>query len=222
MEFIILWIACAFIGGKIGGKKGQGGTGFILGLLFGPVGCLMILAMSGDTVDCPHCRSKISPKATTCPKCAKDISRHDDLIDFNVDNPNFFSFEEWKNIFFTKDKKNKELNEEALKSIFEKEREHFNKENKHYVTKANNNQTESSYLKKLDNDLANLKISMTTYDLLKKKYLSEQKVEIESNEALTSDLDVEQRLNKLSLLKDKGLITDSEYNEKREEILKSL
>ena len=34
MGFIILWIACAFIGGKIGGKKGQGGTGFILGLLF--------------------------------------------------------------------------------------------------------------------------------------------------------------------------------------------
>ena len=63
---------------------------------------------------------------------------------------------------------------------------------------------------------------MTTYDLLKKKYLSEQKAELESNEALTSDLDVEQRLNKLSLLKDKGLITDSEYNEKREEILKSL
>mgnify|MGYP006178527043 CR=1 FL=1 len=82
---------------------------------------LMILAMSGDTVDCPHCRSKISPKATTCPKCAKDISRHDDLIDFNVDNPDFFSFEEWMNIFFTKDKKNKELNEETLKSIFEKE-----------------------------------------------------------------------------------------------------
>jgi hypothetical protein len=63
---------------------------------------------------------------------------------------------------------------------------------------------------------------MTTYDLLKKKYLSEQKAELESNEALTSDLDVEQRLNKLSSLKDKGLITESEYNEKREEILKGL
>ena len=170
MGFIVLWIACAVIGGFIGGNRGRGGTGFILGLLFGPVGCFMILAMSGDRVNCPHCESKISPKATSCPKCTKD------LIELDTN---------------------------------------FSKENK-------NNQTESSYLKKLDNDLANLKISMTTYDLLKKKYLSEQKVEIESNEALTSDLDVEQRLNKLSLLKDKGLITDSEYNEKREEILKSL
>ena len=71
MGFIILWIACAFIGGKIGGKKGQGGTGFILGLLFGPVGCLMILAMSGDTVDCPHCRSKISQKQQLAPNVQK-------------------------------------------------------------------------------------------------------------------------------------------------------
>ena len=123
MGFIVLWIACAVIGGFIGGNRGRGGTGFILGLLFGPVGCFMILAMSGDRVNCPHCESKISPKATSCPKCTKD------LIELDTN---------------------------------------FSKENK-------NNQTESSYLKKLDNDLANLKISMTTYDLLKKKYLTHQR-----------------------------------------------
>ncbi len=179
MGYIIFFIACAFIGTAIGENKGRGITGLILGLLLGPLGCIIIYFIPGNRVNCPHCKSLVSPKATTCPGCSKDIIPDYGDKDYNISNPDFFSFEEWRNIFLTKEKSNKDFDDKTLKTIFQKEREYFNKKNKHYhyVTKANNSSQTNNALK---------------------------------------------RLNDLSSLKDKGLITDSEYNEKREEILKSL
>ena len=166
MIYVVIWICFAVIGSFIGEKKGRQNTGIVLGLLLGPIGLIIILAMDGDKISCPHCKTKISPRATSCPRCTKDIK--------------------------------------------------IRKENK-------KSQTEWSYLKKLDHDLADKKISTAAYTALKNEYVAHKR-EHNKDETYSEDLDddVEQRLSKLSSLKEKGLITESEYNEKREEILKSL
>ena len=166
MIYVVIWICFAVIGSFIGEKKGRQNTGIVLGLLLGPIGLIIILAMDGDKISCPHCKTKISPRATSCPRCTKDIK--------------------------------------------------IRKENK-------NSQTEWSYLKKLDHDLADKKISAAAYTALKNEYVAHKR-EHNKDETYSEDLDddVEQRLSKLSSLKEKGLITESEYNEKREDILKGI
>ena len=165
MIFFVIWICFAVIGSFIGEKKGRKNTGIVLGLLLGPIGLIIILAMDGDKISCPHCKTKISPRATSCPRCTKDIK--------------------------------------------------IRKENK-------NSQTEWSYLKKLDHDLADKKISAAAYTALKNEYVAHKREHKDETYSEDLDDDVEQRLSKLSSLKEKGLITESEYNEKREDILKGL
>ena len=165
MIFFVIWICFAVIGSFIGEKKGRKNTGIVLGLLLGPIGLIIILAMDGDKISCPHCKTKISPRATSCPRCTKDIK--------------------------------------------------IRKENK-------NSQTEWSYLKKLDHDLADKKISAAAYTALKNEYVAHKREHKDETYSEDLDDDVEQRLSKLSSLKEKGLITESEYNEKREDILKGI
>ena len=75
MEYIALWamfgVAAAIVGSNRGGS---GGNWFLVGLLLGPIG--LVLAFTAG-VQCPHCRSKINPKAETCPKCQRDLGRLD-------------------------------------------------------------------------------------------------------------------------------------------------
>ena len=165
MIYVVIWICFAVIGSAIGEKKGRKNTGIVLGLLLGPIGLIIILAMDGDKISCPHCKTKISPRATSCPRCTKDIK--------------------------------------------------IRKENK-------NSQTEWSYLKKLDHDLADKKISAAAYTALKNEYVAHKREHKDETYSEDLDDDVEQRLSKLSSLKEKGLITESEYNEKREDILKGI
>ncbi len=133
MGYIIFFIACGIIGERIGRTKDSGITGLLLGLLLGPLGCIIIYFIPGNRVNCPHCKSLVSPKATTCPGCSKDIIPDYGDKDYNISNPDFFSFEEWRNIFLTKEKSNKDFDDKTLKTIFQKEREHYNKGNNHYV-----------------------------------------------------------------------------------------
>ena len=165
MIYVVIWICFAVIGSAIGEKKGRKNTGIVLGLLLGPFGLIIILAMDGDKISCPHCKTKISPRATSCPRCTKDIK--------------------------------------------------IRKENK-------KSQTEWSYLKKLDHDLADKKISAAAYTALKNEYVAHKREHKDETYSEDLDDDVEQRLSKLSSLKEKGLITESEYNEKREDILKGI
>jgi hypothetical protein len=37
---------CAIIGGAVGAPRGHGGVGFLLGLLFGPLGILIVVVMA--------------------------------------------------------------------------------------------------------------------------------------------------------------------------------
>lgn len=73
MGFVILWIICAFVGAALGSRKGRGGTGFILGLLFGPIGILIVLVIRGNRRSCSACKELIHKAATRCPHCQYEI-----------------------------------------------------------------------------------------------------------------------------------------------------
>jgi hypothetical protein len=94
---IVLWVLCAFIGMAIGSSKGRAGTGFILGLVLGLIGIVIIAVMSptpevaaqqqlavnsavqrlgpagGYTRPCPHCAEQIQPAAKVCRFCGRDV-----------------------------------------------------------------------------------------------------------------------------------------------------
>jgi hypothetical protein len=74
MAYFIFWILCGIIGGMIGANKGAGCTGAILGLLFGPLGIIIVIIMKGNRVKCRYCQSYIDPKAIVCPHCQKELS----------------------------------------------------------------------------------------------------------------------------------------------------
>lgn len=77
MELILIWILCGIVAALIGGAKGRGCLGFILGILLGPFGILIMLVTPGDRIPCPYCRERIHPDATVCPHCQKEIKKHD-------------------------------------------------------------------------------------------------------------------------------------------------
>ena len=83
MELVFVWIVCAFIGAAIGGAKNRAGTGFLLGLVLGFIGVIIIAVMPGEKkaivvqsprVLCPYCRSHIDPQAVICPQCRSSLS----------------------------------------------------------------------------------------------------------------------------------------------------
>ncbi len=96
--FVAIWLVCAFLGLIIGNAKGKPGLGFILGLLLGVFGVLIIavtsptpevqaereravaaaaqqLAAGGATglVPCPWCAEQIQPAAKVCRFCGRDV-----------------------------------------------------------------------------------------------------------------------------------------------------
>lgn len=69
MEWVLLWLICAVIAAAIGGSKGEAGSGFLIGLVFGPLGVLFALLSSGNRVPCPHCKERMQKGAKVCPHC---------------------------------------------------------------------------------------------------------------------------------------------------------
>ena len=93
---VVVWLACALFGFAIGSNKGRGGTGFVLGLLLGVIGVIVIAVMrpASETHTrrnqpvtvtarnrdsqpwlrpCPWCAEKIQPTAKTCPHCGREL-----------------------------------------------------------------------------------------------------------------------------------------------------
>ena len=69
MEWVVIWVICAIIAAAIGGKKGEAGSGFLIGLVFGPIGVLFALLSTGNRKPCPFCKEQINKKAEICPHC---------------------------------------------------------------------------------------------------------------------------------------------------------
>jgi hypothetical protein len=73
--FLLIWFLCAVTAGILGAPKGIGGAGFLAGLLFGPLGLLLVLFSRGHRRPCQHCRELIHRKATICPHCGRETDR---------------------------------------------------------------------------------------------------------------------------------------------------
>ena len=72
--FVLVWIVCALLGAIIGSRKGEAGSGFLIGLVFGPLGVLFALLSSGNRKPCPHCKEPIQKKAEICPHCRTPLA----------------------------------------------------------------------------------------------------------------------------------------------------
>lgn len=79
--FIFIWLLFGVIGAIIGNPKGRGGDGFLLGILFGPIGILIILVIKGNRKTCPFCKELINKEAVRCSRCQKELVS-------TMDNPN--------------------------------------------------------------------------------------------------------------------------------------
>ena len=76
MELIIIlawWVIGAVVGGLIGKGKGRTGAGAMWGLLFGPIGWLIILLVPDVRPKCPACGGAVVKGATKCMHCASEI-----------------------------------------------------------------------------------------------------------------------------------------------------
>lgn len=74
MEWVLLWLLCGLIAAAIGSSKGEAGTGFFVGVIFGPFGILFALLSAGNRRPCPACQEKVHRKATVCPHCRTALS----------------------------------------------------------------------------------------------------------------------------------------------------
>jgi hypothetical protein len=73
MEYVLLWLLCGFIAAIIGGRKGEGCLGFVLGVLLGPFGILIAIASKGNRKQCTFCKEWIHKDAIICPHCQKEL-----------------------------------------------------------------------------------------------------------------------------------------------------
>lgn len=75
MAFGLFWGLVLFgpIGAAIGSRKGRGWTGFLLGLVLGIFGVIIVALMRGDKRDCPHCGGEVRNWACTCPHCRRGL-----------------------------------------------------------------------------------------------------------------------------------------------------
>lgn len=77
MIFVLFWFICAMLAGAIGGKKGEGGIGFLVGLFFGPFGVLFAILSSGKLIKCRFCKERIDKEASICPHCRQNLNTKD-------------------------------------------------------------------------------------------------------------------------------------------------
>jgi len=71
--FIVLsWIASAILGAIVGAQKKEGAQGFVLGLIFGPLGLIASFALDGR-LECYRCHSRVNGEPQVCPYCRAEL-----------------------------------------------------------------------------------------------------------------------------------------------------
>ena len=69
-----VWLMCGFIAGAVSGNRGQSRiAGFIIGLMFGPLG-ILLAAVQSPGCKCPYCKKGIDKEARLCPFCRSSVT----------------------------------------------------------------------------------------------------------------------------------------------------
>lgn len=73
------WLTCPFIGLEMGAKRNAGRSGFLLGLLFGPIGCILT-AFIDCRPPCPACGMPVTTREKNkcyriCPQCRIEYTK---------------------------------------------------------------------------------------------------------------------------------------------------
>lgn len=73
MEYVVVaWIICGVLGAIIGSSKNAAGIGFMLGVLFGPLGVIAAFATDGRD-KCSKCQGRLNGKPEICPHCGTKL-----------------------------------------------------------------------------------------------------------------------------------------------------
>jgi len=73
MEILLLWLVFAICGAIIGGRRNAALGGCLLGVLLGPLGCLVALGLD-HRAQCPLCGGRLEVRRPAmCPHCRSSL-----------------------------------------------------------------------------------------------------------------------------------------------------
>ena len=72
---VVIAVVGGLVGLVIGQFKNKPTTGFLLGLLLGPIGWLIMAVIPNSGPKCPACKGVINSGATKCVNCGSSLER---------------------------------------------------------------------------------------------------------------------------------------------------